>query len=78
MAFTSQSSFVDLLANPKESLDIEIKGWLDLSASRDKATLAKAALALANHGGGLIILGLSEEMVDTFQKRILIVRITQT
>jgi len=60
MADISQSSIVSLLANSKESLEVEIKGWLDLSSSRDKATLAKAALALANHGGGVIILGLSE------------------
>ena len=51
----------DLLLEPREALDIEIKGWLDLAHCEDhKATLAKALLALANHGGGRVILGLKE------------------
>ena len=51
----------DLLLHPREALDIEIKGWLDLAQRADhKATLAKALLALANHGGGRVILGLKE------------------
>ena len=40
---------------------MEVKNWLDLQANnRDKATLAKAVLALANHGGGFIVLGFKE------------------
>lgn len=51
----------DLLVDPREDLDVEFKNWLDLQANnRDKATLAKAALALANHGGGVIVLGFTE------------------
>ena len=51
----------DLLVDPREDLDCEVKNWLDLLGSNDdKATLAKAVLALANHGGGFIILGLVE------------------
>lgn len=51
----------DLLLDPREALDLEIKGWLDLAHREEhKATLAKALLALANHGGGRIILGLRE------------------
>jgi predicted HTH transcriptional regulator len=53
--------FADLLIDPRESLDVEIKSWLDLlNNNDDKATLAKALLALANHGGGFLILGLAE------------------
>ncbi|SOC37068.1 hypothetical protein SAMN05892877_103412 [Rhizobium subbaraonis] len=52
----------DLLIDPVEHLGVEIKNWLDLSDNgEDKANLAKAILALANHGGGVVILGLSEE-----------------
>ena len=42
----------DLILAPSEDLDVEVKGWLDLSTGEHKATLAKALLALANHGGG--------------------------
>lgn len=50
----------DLLAYPREDLAIELKGWLDLRSEEDKANLAHAILALANHGGGYIILGFQE------------------
>jgi len=47
----------DLLAYPREDLDKELKGWLDLSQEDDKANLAQAILALANHGGGYVLIG---------------------
>jgi hypothetical protein len=47
-----------LLELPNETLSAEYKGWLNLSDIRGKATLAKAAIALANHGGGIIVLGM--------------------
>ncbi len=51
----------DLLLDLREDLDLEVKNWLDLTGdNRDKATFAKAALALANHGGGFIVLGFEE------------------
>lgn len=57
----SRERLADLLVDPREDLDCEIKNWLDLRDSNDdKATFAKAVLALANHGGGFIILGLVE------------------
>ncbi|MDE2928453.1 MAG: ATP-binding protein, partial [Acidobacteriota bacterium] len=49
-----------LLSDPREAPDVEIKCWLDLADGDDKATLAKALLALANHGGGYVIIGLDE------------------
>jgi len=50
-----------LLAYPREDLDIELKGWLDLSSECDKSILAQAILALANSGGGYVLLGFAEE-----------------
>ena len=51
----------DLLVDPREDLDLEAKNWLDLKDNKhDKAIFAKSALALANHGGGFIVLGLEE------------------
>ena len=53
----TRERLTDLLVDPREALDFEVKNWLDLQDSNsDKATLAKAVLALANHGGGFIAL----------------------
>lgn len=49
-----------LLAYPREGLDVEIKAWLDLDYGEQAAALIKAILALANHGGGYILIGLTE------------------
>lgn len=51
----------DLLIDLREDLHVEVKNWLDLqNNNRDKAILAKAVMALANHGGGFIVLGFKE------------------
>lgn len=51
----------DVLREPRETLDVEIKGWLDIAHDNaHRATLAKAIIALANHGGGLVLIGLTE------------------
>lgn len=50
----------DLLVDPHETLDFEIKCWLDLNAPEHQAKLAKAIIALANHGGGYIVIGFDE------------------
>src|SRR5690242_2536576 len=47
-----------LLLLPNESLTVEYKSWLDLTDNPGRATLAKAAIALANHDGGIIVLGM--------------------
>lgn len=49
-----------LVSQPREDLSSEYKDWLNLSANEHKATIAKAAIALVNHGGGFIILGFEE------------------
>lgn len=54
-----------LLTTPSESLNVEHKGWLDLRNNEEhKAALAKAAIALANEGGGHIVLGIREQRPD--------------
>ena len=50
-----------LVSEPREELGVEYKNWLNLTANEHRATLAKAAIALANHGGGFIIIGLAED-----------------
>ncbi|MCF8477816.1 MAG: ATP-binding protein [Pseudolabrys sp.] len=64
----SRERLADLLVDPREDLDFEVKNWLDLQGSNDdKATFAKAVLALANHGGGFIALGLIETDVGVIE-----------
>jgi hypothetical protein len=51
-----------LLIAPTEALDVEYKSWLELATNDEhKALLAKAAIAIANEGGGHIVIGLREE-----------------
>lgn len=57
----TRERLADLLVEPTEALDFEVKNWLDLQNSQDdKATFAKAVLAISNHGGGYVVLGLEE------------------
>jgi hypothetical protein len=54
-----------LLAAPGEALDVEFKCWLDLRGDAEhQGLLAKAAIALANEGGGVIVIGYREERPD--------------
>lgn len=57
MARPTIADLVQLLVMPTETLTVEHKGWLDFSHTPHKAVLAKAAIALANEGGGIIVLG---------------------
>jgi hypothetical protein len=47
-----------LLVIPNESMSVEYKSWLTLTENPGRATLAKAAIAMANHDGGIIVLGM--------------------
>jgi len=38
-----------------------LKGWFDLSSEEHKANLAQAILALANHGGGFVLIGFTKK-----------------
>ena len=49
-----------LIDFPREDIDVEYKNWLNLKSEKDRATFAKAAIALANHGGGYLVLGFEE------------------
>ncbi|WP_436642473.1 AlbA family DNA-binding domain-containing protein [Microbaculum sp. FT89] len=56
----------ELVSEPRESLDIEVKEWLDLVDNENRAALAKEVIALANHGGGYIVIGFAEQPDGTF------------
>lgn len=55
------ADLAELLANPREALDIEMKEWLDLADHGHRATVAKEIIALANHGGGYLVVGFGED-----------------
>jgi predicted HTH transcriptional regulator len=61
MARPPTADLIQLLAMPTESLTVEHKGWLNLLHNPHKAILAKAAIALANEGGGIIVIGTRED-----------------
>jgi hypothetical protein len=57
---TMTAKWQEIVLDPRESLGTEIKGWLDLSLNEDRANLAQGLLALANHGGGVVLVGYRE------------------
>lgn len=57
----------ELLIEPRETLDVEVKEWLDLTDNGHRALLAKEIIALANHGGGYIVVGFEELSDGTFR-----------
>lgn len=58
---TNAADLQPLVDAPREDLGAEYKSWLDLSQNHGRATLAKATIALANHGGGFLVLGFDED-----------------
>jgi hypothetical protein len=55
-------NLADLVINPHETLDVELKEWLDIAANNEhRAVLAKALIALANHGGGFVLIGFTDQ-----------------
>jgi hypothetical protein len=57
----SISDLEPLVTEPREDLSVEYKDWLDLTVNEHRAIVAKAAIALVNHGGGFIVLGMADE-----------------
>jgi hypothetical protein len=56
-----------LVAEPRETLDVEVKEWLDLTSNDHRALVAKEVIALANHGGGYLIIGFEELSDGSFK-----------
>jgi hypothetical protein len=55
------SRFEDWLLSPSETLDFEVKQWLDMSDVESQGVVAKALIALENHGGGFLLFGYRED-----------------
>jgi hypothetical protein len=58
----AQDVLQELIDEPNETLEAEYKTWLDLNDNEVRADLARHIAALANHGGGTIILGFADDM----------------
>jgi predicted HTH transcriptional regulator len=50
----------DLVDNPIETLHVELKAWLDLTDQAVRAKTARHLGAIANHGGGYLIIGIDD------------------
>jgi predicted HTH transcriptional regulator len=51
---------MSLLDSPCETANLDFKETLDLTNSRDRVELAKDVLAMANSGGGHIVVGVED------------------
>lgn len=58
---TPQHDIDDLLKHPTEGLNVEVKSWLDPSASAGIAKIVKGVFALRNRNGGYLIIGLDDK-----------------
>jgi hypothetical protein len=56
----SQDRIGGLVANPSESLNVEIKRWIDPMTPDGAAKIAKAAIALRNRNGGYFVVGFDD------------------
>ncbi len=56
------SDLNDLIDVPRETLEIELKEWLDLSEPVVRANIARHLAALANQGGGYLVFGFTDDL----------------
>ena len=54
---TKEEELRRLLADPRETLDLELKGWIDPSSPEGTAKIARGCIALRNNNGGLLVIG---------------------
>ena len=52
----------DLVDNPRETLEIELKSWVELKHPVVRANVARHMAALSNHGGGYLVFGISDDL----------------
>ena len=56
-----RSDLTDLVDYPRETLDVELKEWIDFDDKIAQAKLARHMAALANHGGGYLVFGFCDD-----------------
>jgi len=57
----SEDQIRGLLDAPRETLDVEIKSWIDPTAEEGIAKIAKGCMALRNNNGGVLVIGFSDD-----------------
>jgi predicted HTH transcriptional regulator len=60
----NQRRIDELIAHPSESLNVEIKRWIDPATPEGTAKIVKAAQALRNRNGGFLILGFDDKTLQ--------------
>jgi predicted HTH transcriptional regulator len=50
-----------LVDRPRETINIELKSWIDPKSSEGEQKIARAALALRNHNGGYLVIGFNDK-----------------
>ncbi len=55
-----QKRIDDLVLNPAEGLNVEVKRWIDPTTPEGQAKVVKAALALRNRNGGYFVVGFDD------------------
>src|SRR5687768_2503418 len=58
---TSDEELRQLLTAPQESLDLELKQWIDPKAPEGIAKIAKGCIALRNNNGGRLVIGFKND-----------------
>jgi len=54
----------DLVARPSESLNVEIKRWINPGEPEGAAKIARAAMAIRNRDGGFVIIGFDDKTLQ--------------
>lgn len=53
-----------LVARPTESLNVELKAWIDPTSDEGREKVVRAALALRNRNGGYLVIGIDDKTRD--------------
>jgi|SRR5208337_2993219 len=59
-----QTRIDDLVTRPTESLNVEIRRWINPDEAEGAAKIARAALAIRNRNGGFLIIGFDDETLQ--------------
>lgn len=55
---------IQLIENPREALNIELKNWIDPETDEGKSKIVKAVIAMRNNNGGYIVIGFDNETLQ--------------
>lgn len=57
----SREVIESLVFKPRESLDVELKQWIDPQSPQGIAKVARACIALRNNNGGYLVIGFLDD-----------------